>query len=41
MKQKFFELRLNTNGQKLYNFTEKKTEYGTCKTIQILVNFSL
>ena len=23
MRQKFFELRLNTNGQKLYNFTDK------------------
>ena len=23
MKQKFFELRLNTNGQKLYNFTDE------------------
>ena len=23
MKQKFFELRLKTNGQKLYNFTDQ------------------
>ena len=27
MKQKFFELRLKTNGQKLYNFTDQTTNW--------------
>ena len=27
MKQKFFELRLKTNGQKLYNFTDQTTSW--------------